>query len=97
MFATKFDTRSALTLVIAVCALGFLASTRERIVRPLQTMSNLLAALREDAKLNSWVAAVELTAIDNDAADAGAPGHRQEQRAKHHGRNQVQPVTVVSA
>jgi nitrogen fixation/metabolism regulation signal transduction histidine kinase len=36
-----------LTLVIGVCALGFIASAREHIVRPLQTMSNLLAALRE--------------------------------------------------
>lgn len=36
-----------LTLLIAVCALGFLASAREHVVRPLQTMSNLLAALRE--------------------------------------------------
>lgn len=36
-----------LTLVIVVCAFGFLASAREHVVRPLQTMSNLLAALRE--------------------------------------------------
>ncbi len=36
-----------LVLVMGVCALGFIASTREHIVRPLQTMSNLLAALRE--------------------------------------------------
>src|SRR5450432_708000 len=36
-----------LTLVIAGCAFGFLASGREHTVRPLQTMSNLLAALRE--------------------------------------------------
>src|SRR5438105_7395020 len=36
-----------LTLVIVGCAFGFLASVREHIVRPLQTMSNLLAALRE--------------------------------------------------
>jgi nitrogen fixation/metabolism regulation signal transduction histidine kinase len=34
-------------LVIASCALGFLVSAREHVVRPLQTMSNLLAALRE--------------------------------------------------
>jgi nitrogen fixation/metabolism regulation signal transduction histidine kinase len=44
-FSAKVDW--TLTLIIAVCALGFLASARERIVRPLQTMSNLLAALRE--------------------------------------------------
>ena len=44
-FSAKVDW--TLTLVIAICALGFLASAREHIVRPLQTMSNLLAALRE--------------------------------------------------
>ncbi|HEX3818400.1 MAG TPA: ATP-binding protein [Chthoniobacterales bacterium] len=36
-----------LGMVIVGCACMFLASTREHIVRPLQTMSNLLAALRE--------------------------------------------------
>ena len=36
-----------LLLVIGCCALAFIASAREHIVRPLQTMSNLLAALRE--------------------------------------------------
>jgi PAS domain-containing protein len=36
-----------LTLVIGACALGFVLSAREHVVRPLQTMSNLLAALRE--------------------------------------------------
>jgi nitrogen fixation/metabolism regulation signal transduction histidine kinase len=36
-----------LALIIISCALGFLASAREHIIRPLQTMSNLLAALRE--------------------------------------------------
>jgi nitrogen fixation/metabolism regulation signal transduction histidine kinase len=36
-----------LTLIIGSCALIFLASAREHVVRPLQTMSNLLAALRE--------------------------------------------------
>ncbi len=36
-----------LTLIIAGFALGFVASAREHVVRPLQTMSNLLAALRE--------------------------------------------------
>ncbi len=36
-----------LTLVIAGCAFGFILSVRENVVRPLQTMTNLLAALRE--------------------------------------------------
>jgi len=36
-----------LTLVIAVFGLGFIMSAREHVVRPLQTMTNLLAALRE--------------------------------------------------
>ena len=36
-----------LTLLIGGCALGFIVSAREHIVRPLQTMTNLLAALRE--------------------------------------------------
>ena len=36
-----------LTLLIVVFFLGFIASVREHIVRPLQTMTNLLAALRE--------------------------------------------------
>jgi two-component system, NtrC family, nitrogen regulation sensor histidine kinase NtrY len=36
-----------LTMIIAACGLGFLASAREHIVHPLQTMTNLLAALRE--------------------------------------------------
>jgi nitrogen fixation/metabolism regulation signal transduction histidine kinase len=36
-----------LTLIIAGCALGFVSSAREHIVHPLQTMTNLLAALRE--------------------------------------------------
>ncbi|HEY0368300.1 MAG TPA: hypothetical protein VGC85_01765, partial [Chthoniobacterales bacterium] len=36
-----------LTLFIVGCALGFVASVREHVVRPLQTMTNLLAALRE--------------------------------------------------
>ncbi|MDQ3198313.1 MAG: ATP-binding protein [Verrucomicrobiota bacterium] len=36
-----------LTLVIGGSALTFLATAREHVVRPLQTMSNLLAALRE--------------------------------------------------
>ena len=36
-----------LTLLIAGFGLGFLLSAREHVVRPLQTMTNLLAALRE--------------------------------------------------
>jgi two-component system nitrogen regulation sensor histidine kinase NtrY len=36
-----------LTILIIGCALGFLANAREHIVHPLQTMTNLLAALRE--------------------------------------------------
>ncbi len=44
-FTAKVDW--TLTMVIVGCAFGFLASAREHSVRPLQTMSNLLAALRE--------------------------------------------------
>ncbi len=36
-----------LTLFIVGCALSFIMSSRENVVRPLQTMTNLLAALRE--------------------------------------------------
>lgn len=36
-----------LTILIVGCFLAFVSSTREHIIRPLQTMSNLLAALRE--------------------------------------------------
>src|ERR1051325_6364163 len=36
-----------LTIVIAVCAAGFISAARDHVVHPLQTMSNLLAALRE--------------------------------------------------
>jgi two-component system, NtrC family, nitrogen regulation sensor histidine kinase NtrY len=36
-----------LVLLMGVCALAFLSSAREHVIRPLQTMSNLLAALRE--------------------------------------------------
>src|SRR5712692_528914 len=36
-----------LTLLIVGCSAGFVLSAREHIVRPLQTMTNLLAALRE--------------------------------------------------
>jgi nitrogen fixation/metabolism regulation signal transduction histidine kinase len=36
-----------LTVVIVVLLVGFISSARDHVVRPLQTMSNLLAALRE--------------------------------------------------
>jgi len=36
-----------LTILILACFVVFISSTREHVVRPLQTMSNLLAALRE--------------------------------------------------
>ena len=36
-----------LTILIIACFVGFVSSAREHIVHPLQTMSNLLAALRE--------------------------------------------------
>src|SRR3982751_448493 len=36
-----------LTLLIGAFGLGFIMSAREHVVRPLQTMTNLLAALRE--------------------------------------------------
>jgi len=36
-----------LTILIAASFFGFISSAREHIVHPLQTMSNLLAALRE--------------------------------------------------
>ncbi|MDQ3120182.1 MAG: ATP-binding protein [Verrucomicrobiota bacterium] len=36
-----------LTLLVAGCGLGFVMSAREHLIRPLQTMTNLLAALRE--------------------------------------------------
>ena len=41
-------TQWTLTVVIAGVWLGFAFSLRERIVRPLQTLSNILAALREE-------------------------------------------------
>jgi nitrogen fixation/metabolism regulation signal transduction histidine kinase len=44
-FSAKVDW--TLTMVIIGCAFGFLASARDHSIRPLQTMSNLLAALRE--------------------------------------------------
>jgi nitrogen fixation/metabolism regulation signal transduction histidine kinase len=36
-----------ITLVVVSCWLGFAAAARSRVVRPLQTMANLLSALRE--------------------------------------------------
>jgi two-component system nitrogen regulation sensor histidine kinase NtrY len=36
-----------LTLLIVVCAAGFISAARDHVIHPLQTMSNLLAALRE--------------------------------------------------
>src|SRR5438094_540094 len=36
-----------LTIIIFGCFLGFISSAREHLIRPLQTMTNLLAALRE--------------------------------------------------
>jgi two-component system nitrogen regulation sensor histidine kinase NtrY len=36
-----------LTILIGACFLGFITSVRDHVVRPLQTMTNLLAALRE--------------------------------------------------
>src|SRR3989441_5239302 len=40
-------TQWTLTIVLAVVWLGFVAALWERVVRPLQTISNMLAALRE--------------------------------------------------
>src|ERR1700756_277438 len=39
--------RWTLTILILGCFVAFISSAREHIVRPLQTLSNLLAALRE--------------------------------------------------
>src|SRR5438874_8255655 len=44
-FSTKIQW--TLTLAIVGCFLGFILSARDHLVRPLQTMTNLLAALRE--------------------------------------------------
>src|SRR5687768_305438 len=41
------EVRWTLTVVIAVAWLGAAAVARERVIRPLQTLSNLLSALRE--------------------------------------------------
>ena len=39
--------RWTLTLFVVFCWLSFAFATRERVIRPLQTISNMLAALRE--------------------------------------------------
>ena len=39
--------RWTLTIIVVLCWLSFALATRERVVRPLQTISNMLAALRE--------------------------------------------------
>jgi two-component system, NtrC family, nitrogen regulation sensor histidine kinase NtrY len=41
------DVRFSVVLLVLACWLGFAAAARQRVVRPLQTMSNLLLALRE--------------------------------------------------
>src|ERR1019366_1277942 len=41
------EVRGTVTLVVLACWLGFASAAQQRVVRPLQTMSNLLLALRE--------------------------------------------------
>jgi two-component system, NtrC family, nitrogen regulation sensor histidine kinase NtrY len=41
------DVRATVALVVIACWLGFAFAVQERVIRPLQTMSNLLMALRE--------------------------------------------------
>jgi two-component system nitrogen regulation sensor histidine kinase NtrY len=41
------DVRATVLLLVVACWIGFAAAARQRVVRPLQTMSNLLLALRE--------------------------------------------------
>jgi two-component system nitrogen regulation sensor histidine kinase NtrY len=41
------EVRGTVTLLVAACWLGFASAAQQRVVRPLQTMSNLLLALRE--------------------------------------------------
>jgi PAS domain S-box-containing protein len=43
----KPEARASVTLLVLGCWLGFAAAARNRVARPLQTMSNLLLALRE--------------------------------------------------
>ncbi len=40
--------RWTFTVIVFASALGFTVAARERVMRPLQTLPNLLAALRED-------------------------------------------------
>ncbi|HEY3933573.1 MAG TPA: ATP-binding protein [Gemmatimonadales bacterium] len=40
-------TQWTVTLVLVLCLLGFAIALRERVIRPLQTLSNMLAAIRE--------------------------------------------------
>jgi GntP family gluconate:H+ symporter len=63
---TKLRLHAFLALIIAAFIAGFLTQQ----FKP-KDIDRLPAALREDAKLNSWVAAVELTAIEFGGA-AGA-------------------------
>jgi len=42
------EVRATVTLAVVGCWVGFAAAARNRVVRPLQTMSNLLLALREE-------------------------------------------------
>lgn len=49
LWAGDYSTKVQWTvsIVIITCFAGFIASAREHLIRPLQTMTNLLAALRE--------------------------------------------------
>jgi hypothetical protein len=49
LWTEPYSTRNSvtLTILIVVVWLGFAASTRQRVAFPLQTLSNLLAAMRE--------------------------------------------------
>jgi nitrogen fixation/metabolism regulation signal transduction histidine kinase len=49
LWTEPYSTRNSvtLTILIAIVWLGFAASTRQRVAFPLQTLSNLLAAMRE--------------------------------------------------
>jgi nitrogen fixation/metabolism regulation signal transduction histidine kinase len=40
-------TQWTITFVLVLCSLGFALALRERVIRPLQTLSNMLAAIRE--------------------------------------------------
>ena len=43
----SFNLQLTLTLLVVLCWFGFAAALHNRVVRPLQTGANLLAALRE--------------------------------------------------